>query len=207
MAKKKRKFPTTIAGKMALANTMADGFEENADVYPAPKTSADAQKARILSVQAKSNTVTQLEAQLKAAREDRDNEIELMEDEMHDNIDCAEVTVDGDDAKLKLIGWSGRAEPQKLQPPGQTRVLEIIKQGAGWVMFDWKEPSDGGKVQVYKIMRREVKDGGDMKEAGSSVLSEATLVEQPRGVELEYAVIAVNKAGEGESSNSITITL
>lgn len=204
---KKRKFPTTIAGKMALANEMADGFEQNTNVYPAPKTDAAAQKDRLRSVQDKINAVTQLEAQLIAARVDLNGEIELMEDEMRDNLDYAEVTVGDDDAQLKLIGWSGRAEPQKLQPPGQARMLEILKQGAGWVQFDWKEPTGGGKVQVYKVLCREIKQGGDMKEVGSAIISEVTLVEQPRGVELEYAVAAVNKAGAGEPSNSITITL
>ncbi len=32
--------------------------------------------------------------------------------------------------------------------------------------------------------------------------NEATLVDQPKGKELEYRVIAVNKAGEGEPLNT-----
>ena len=205
--KRKRKFPGTINGKMALAQDMVHGFEENTDVYTKPPIDVAAQKARITSVQGKINAVTQMEAALKAARQDRDDEIDLMEDEMGENIDYAEFVAKGDDAKLRLISWSGRAEPQKLEKPGQSKLLEIVKQGAGWFKCDWKDPSEGGKVQVYKIMRRVVKDGGDMKEAGSSLVSEASIFDQPRGVELEYAVVGVNKAGESEPSNSITITL
>lgn len=204
---KKRKFPTTINGKLALAQEMANGFEENADVYPAPITAVARQKERILSVQAKINAVTQIDAAKRAAIKERDDEIELMEDEMGENLEYAELVSKGDDAKLRLIGWSGRAAPKKLEKPGQSRTFEVIKQGAGWFQSDWKEPIDGGKVQLYRIMRRVVKDGGDMQEAGSSPISEAILLEQPRGVELEYAVIAVNKAGEGIASNTITITL
>jgi hypothetical protein len=204
---KKRKFPTTQAGKLALAQEMVHGFEENTGVYDKPPVNVAAQKARITGVQNKINAVTQAEAALKAARQDLADEIDLMEDEMGENIDYAELVAKGEDAKLRLISWSGRAEPQKLEKPGQSKLLEIVKQGAGWFKCDWKDPSDGGKVQVYKIMRRVVKDGGDMKEAGSSIISEATLVEQPRGVELEYAVVGVNKAGESEPSNSIMITL
>ena len=37
--------------------------------------------------------------------------------------------------------------------------------------------------------------------------SKATLVEQPRGKELEYRIIAVNKAGDGESSNTAMVVL
>ena len=108
---------------------------------------------------------------------------------------------------MKLISWSGRAEPQKQQPPTQARLFEIIKFGAGWLKADWKEPLGGGRVQMYQLMRRELKSGGDMKECGSSVVSEITLVDQPRNVELEYAVVAINKAGQGEISNAVMITL
>jgi hypothetical protein len=40
-----------------------------------------------------------------------------------------------------------------------------------------------------------------------AVISEATLVEQPRGKELEYRIIAVNKSGEGEPSNTAMVVL
>jgi hypothetical protein len=33
------------------------------------------------------------------------------------------------------------------------------------------------------------------------------LVEQPRGKELEYRIIAVNKAGGGEPSNTVMVVL
>jgi hypothetical protein len=205
--KRKRKFPTTQAGKLALAHEMVHGFEENKDVYDKPPIDVTAQKARLAGVQGKINVVTQAEAALKLARQDLGDEIDLMEDEMGENLDYAEFVTKDDDAKLRFIGWSGRAEPKKMEKPGQSKLLEIVKQGAGWFKCDWKDPSDGGKVQVYKIMRRIVKDGGDMKEASSSIISEASLFDQPRGIELEFAVVGANKAGESEPSNSITITL
>ena len=39
------------------------------------------------------------------------------------------------------------------------------------------------------------------------IMTEATLVEQPKGKELEYRIIAVNKAGEGEPSNTEMVVL
>ena len=37
--------------------------------------------------------------------------------------------------------------------------------------------------------------------------TEATLVAQPRGAELEYRIIAVNKAGESPPSNTVEVVL
>lgn len=45
------------------------------------------------------------------------------------------------------------------------------------------------------------------EEVATAVISEATLVEQPRGKELEYRVIAVNKSGDGEPSNTVMVVL
>ena len=44
--------------------------------------------------------------------------------------------------------------------------------------------------------------------AGSvKILTEATLVKQPEKTELEYRVIAVNKSGEGQPSNTVMVVL
>lgn len=72
--------------------------------------------------------------------------------------------------------------------------------------MDWKAPVDGGAVAAYKVMRRE-RPAGPWEEVATAVISEATLVEQPRGKELEYRIIAVNKAGDGEPSNTAMVVL
>jgi len=72
--------------------------------------------------------------------------------------------------------------------------------------LDWKAPADGGVPAAYKVMRRE-RPAGAWEEIATAVISEATLVEQPRGKELEYRIIAVNKASEGEPSNTAMVVL
>jgi len=125
---------------------------------------------------------------------------------MRKDLRYAENTVDFDDDKLKLIGWAGRKAPSHLTPPGQTRLLEVPRQGEGWVVLDWKAPAEGGKPAAYRVLRRQRPDG-PWEDAATAVTTEATLVEQPRGVELEYRVVALNKAGEGPPSNTVMVVL
>lgn len=74
------------------------------------------------------------------------------------------------------------------------------------VFLDWKKPAGGGKVSAYKVMRRE-RPAGPWEAVATAVISETTLVDQPRGKELEYRIIAVNKAGDGEPSNTAMVVL
>jgi len=145
-----------------------------------------------------------------AAAEDattsKDEAMDDLADAMKSDIRYAENTVDYDDDKLKLIGWAGRKDRIPLAPPGQARLLEAPKKGEGWVFLDWKKPSDGGAPAAYKVMRRQ-RPEGPWEEVATAVISEATFVEQPRGKELEYRIIAVNKAGDGEPSNTVMIVL
>ena len=69
-----------------------------------------------------------------------------------------------------------------------------------------KAPSDGGTPSAYKVMRRE-RPAGAWEETATAVITEATLVEQPKGKELEYRIIAINKAGDGEPSNMEMVVL
>ncbi|HDY88947.1 MAG TPA: fibronectin type III domain-containing protein [bacterium] len=55
-------------------------------------------------------------------------------------------------------------------------------------------------------MRRE-RPAGAWQEVATAVISEATLVEQPTGKELEYRIVAVNKTGDGEPSNTAMVVL
>ena len=72
--------------------------------------------------------------------------------------------------------------------------------------LDWKEPIDGGKPAAYKIQRRE-RPAGDWQDVSTAMDSEMTLVDQPRVKELEYRAVAVNKAGDGEPSNTVLAVL
>jgi hypothetical protein len=65
---------------------------------------------------------------------------------------------------------------------------------------------DGGRPAAYKAQRRK-RESGDWSDVGMAVESEVLLNNQDQGVEFEYQVIAVNKAGEGPASNSVRAVL
>jgi hypothetical protein len=132
--------------------------------------------------------------------------LETLVEAMKKDLRHAETITSFDDVLLKKIGWSGRKTPQELVAPGQCRTLEAPRQGEGWLFLDWKEPIDGGKPAAYKIQRRE-RPAGEWQDVSTAMDSEATLVDQPRGKELEYRAVAINKAGDGEPSNTVLAVL
>jgi len=152
------------------------------------------------------NASVAAQAAAEQATTDKGEAFDNLVDAMKSDIRYAENTVDYDDDKLKLIGWAGRKQQTPLAIPGQTRLLEAARQGEGWVFLDWKAPSDGGKPAAYKVMRRE-RDGGTWASIATAMITEVTLVDQPRAKELEYQIIAVNKAGDGEPSNTVMAVL
>jgi hypothetical protein len=200
------RFPRTEAEVVALAEAMISGLADNAAVYPAPPVLPADLTALISAYTVVKNDSIAAQAAAEQATADKDDALEELVDAMKSDIRYAENTVDFDDDKLKLIGWAGKKAATALQPPGQSRLLEAPRQGDGWVFLDWKAPVDGGNPAAYKVMRRE-RPAGSWEEVATAVISEATLVEQPKGKELECRIIAVNKAGDGEPSNTAMVVL
>ena len=200
------RFPRTEPEIMALSMQVISGLNDNATIYPAPPISV----AELGILFSNYNNAKNAQIAALAAAEDatstKNDAMEALTDATKSDLRYAENTTNDDDDKLKLLGWSGRKTPSTLTPPGQTRLLEAPRQGDGWLFLDWKKPSDGGVVSAYKVMRRERPEGA-WSEVATAVISEATLVEQPKGKELEYRIIAVNKAGDGEPSNTAMVVL
>jgi len=200
------RFPKAEAEIVALAQAMISGLAGNAAVYSLPPIPVADLGSSFGSYMTAKNAAIAAQAAAEDATTTKDEALEDLADAMKSDIRYAENTVDFDDDKLKLIGWAGRKAATPLAAPGQARLLEAPKQGEGWVFLDWKSPIEGGAAAAYKVMRRE-RPAGPWEEVATAVISEATLVEQPRGKELEYRIIAVNKAGDGEPSNTAMVVL
>jgi hypothetical protein len=200
------RFPLSEAEITRLAQDLISGFTSYADEYPNPPVSVEQlQEALDGYTRAREAAVvgSAAAAQGTAAKDDA---LETLTDLMKANIRYAETTTDFDHGRLRLIGWGGRGARTSLEIPGQVRSLEVVREGEGWIVLDWKAPTDGGRVAAYRIQRRP-RGGGPWVDAGMSVETEVLLGSQERGIDFEYQVLAVNKAGEGLPGNIVTAVL
>ncbi len=203
----KTKFPTTRPKLIILANAMIHGFTVDTTDFPAPPIKPNDLQNKLNAALSVTNERTTAEAALREIIERETDAYDDLDDDMKTDIKYAEMMTK-DDAKLKQIGWSGRAAPQPLQPPNVPRAFEILEQGKGSAHFDWKEPAGGGAVKMYRVMMMEVGGtSGGWKEVASAVESEAVVSGQANGKEYLFCVVAVNSAGESGQSNAVTAFL
>jgi hypothetical protein len=203
-------FPKREAEIIALAQVLKRGLQDNLALFPSPPVSWPNLASKMATYNMRRDLALAAAAQAEAATTTKDQALEELTGAMKADLRYAETAVNFDDDKLKLIGWSGRKAATPLQPPGQPRLAEAPKQGEGWVYLDWKPPAAGGKSAAYRIERRILGSevvGDHWKQVATAIETEATLVAQPRGAELEYRIIAVNKAGESPPSNVVMAVL
>jgi len=200
------RFPKREAQIATLAEPLSRGLLDNNAVFPAPPVHPILIRIKKLIYQSRHDNFLAAQAAAEQATTNKTEALEELIDAMKADIRYAENTVNFDDDKLKLIGWAGKKAPTPLALPGQARLLEAPRQGKGWLFLDWKAPADGGKPKAYKIQRRN-RNSGDWADIATAILTESTLVDQPERTELEYCVMAVNKAGEGQPSNTVEVVL
>lgn len=199
-------FPNSESNVATLAEEMIAGFTDHTDIYPAPPVAAENLTTfKGLYVSAKNGLVA-AEAAYEQAKTAKNVALDELVQKMKKDLRYAENTVDGSDDLLRLIGWSGRKAPSPTPPPGQTQLLTVPRQEEASVDLAWKAPADGGKPNAYRVMRRE-RPSGPWMDVATAIETEAFLTDQPRGKEFEYRIIAVNKAGEGEPSNTVVVVL
>lgn len=199
------RFPTREADIRTLVQKIIAGLTDNPDFPNPPFTPAQLQTLLDNSITLEDEQVAAQAAAQQATEAKQAGNNEMIS-AAKSVLNYAEDAVHGNDAKLAALGWSGRAEPTPLQAPGQPRMLEAPKEGPGRITLDWKKPVEGGTVAFYRVERREVPEGEWMM-VGTALETEIILNNQERGKEHEYRVIAVNKAGESEPSNTVAAVL
>lgn len=198
-------FPTRETDIIALAQSVIHGLANLGNVFTKSPHDHGEIQAKLNAVQGQRDKVITLQAQLSEATTAKNHAITDLSDCLKAVLAYVQHAAT-DDSQLAQFGWSGRRTATAQTAPGQCRVLEIVRQGDGWVSLDWKEPADGGKPAFYAIEFRELPDG-DWRPAGNAVESEATLTNLPMGKTLQFRVYAANKAGQGPVSNTVEVKL
>lgn len=198
------KFPTTEATVTALVEEMLSGMSLHTDVFPTPPVAtSDLSSLRALYAEARNQAVS-IQAQAQQAVAAKTAALHNLVEAMKSDIRYAENAVHGADDKLKLIGWSGRRTPAAPPAPGQTRLLEAVRQEEGAIELAWKAPAEGGKPLAYRVLCRRRPDGS-WTDVATALAPHVTLTGQPRSAELEFRVVALNRSGTGAPSNTVIV--
>ena len=200
------RFPKSEAEVAALAQRIIHGLSNDTEDFPSPPAGPEELQAALAEYSAAKDATVTADKAAAECYSTKDDALEDLVDLMKADIRYAEVAVRNNSEKLKQIGWSSPRNKKTLEAPGQVRSLDALQEGEGWVILDWKEPTDGGRVSAYRV-RCKKGSVGKWQDVGMSVETRALLSDQERGVELTYEVVAVNKAGVGEPSNIVTAVL
>ncbi len=198
----RNKFPRTKPEQVALAQAMINGFTVDTADFPSPPIKASELQTKLDAAIAARNARILADAAAKEALDAEDEAYDELTDDMKEDLQYAEMVTKGDDGKMQKIGYSGRSPARLPQIPNVPRFFEILAQGKGWAKFDWKIPTGGGKVSMYRVLGQEA--GGDWKELASAVKLEATVANLTTGKEYNFCVVAINQTGESGQSNTET---
>ncbi len=202
-------FPKAEAEVVTLAQAMVTGLTGTAadpSAFPTPPVPVAELATLLAAFTTARNAAMTAESAAQQAVDAKDGTLGELVESMKNDLRYAETVAKGDSALLSSIGWSGRRPPTPLQPAGQALMLEVRSQGEGSVDLTWKPPIDGGKPSAYRILRRE-RPEGPWIQVEAVFETTVSLTDQPRGKEYEYRVIAANRAGEGEPSNTVMVVL
>ncbi|HWO89925.1 MAG TPA: fibronectin type III domain-containing protein [Gemmatimonadales bacterium] len=198
-------FPKTEAEIAALGLLVIEGLEKAPDDFPNPPVPVAELRAKLEAFNGANAAAVAADTAAQEQHAVKDDALAALAHSLRINLKYAEFAARDEPERLKRLGWSPRREGTPLQPPGEVRDISIGGEGDTWVILRWKPPVDGGVPGVYKIQRR--RDGSPWEDIGIATTTEHLASGQPRGVELYYRVFAVNKAGTGQPSATVTVVL
>jgi len=204
-------FPEIEVDVSALASSMMTGYGVHATDFPSADVAGLTTEYSFYM--AARDAHAEATAAAHEATEAKNAALDSLELKMRGELKKSEADTASDPEKLEYIGWGSRVTPTHALPPGQPRNLDPVIQGPGTLFLDWKSAprGSGGSARSYIIERREEPSGGgefsEWTQIGVAIESEATLTNQPRGVQMEYRVKGINKGGESPASNVAPVVL
>ncbi len=205
-------FPKTEAEVVVLAETMIAGYTAHPADFPSVDASAVSNLSTTLgSYQTGRNSQEDAKAQAKLSTQAKNSTLDALTELMTSDLKLSEVDVADDPIKLAQIGWGPRQQPQPVAAPGQPTNLHPVAEGQGMLWLAWDRSDSGGPLRNYVVQRREQPAGGgvfgDWAIVGTALNNEINLLDQPRGVQMEYRVTATNLGGESTPSNTAAVVL
>ena len=199
------RFPKSEAKVAQLAQQIADGLAGAADDFPSPPVPPPTLKAQLDDYQMKRAALAESRAEARIRGADKNRALKTLKDSMRANLRYAEVMARRHPEQLSQLGWGARRPRTPLAPPGEVRNMAIREEGDTWILLAWDAPEDGGEVAAYRVQRRKL--GGAWEDVETSIDRVELLRDQPRGVELRFRVRAMNRAGIGPPSTTVTAVL
>ena len=199
------RFPNAEPEIAALAALVAEGLEQAGEDFPTPPVPAAELRAKLDAyAQTRAATVV-AETAFREQHALKDEALEDLVDSTKADLKYAEFAVKNRPEKLNQLGWAPRRSGTPLEAPGEVRNIKLVGEGDTWVVLRWESPFEGGKPAYYKIHRLSDEDRWD--EVGTTTSTEELMSNQPRGVSLNFRVTAVNSAGEGPPSATVSVVL
>lgn len=194
-------FPKRVNDLVALLIKMITGYTTNPGVFP--HANVPALQVALTQLNDAITDMTEKEGAYRQAVVVKDLRQEEAEEIARAQLQQSEVDTRANPSLLQLIGWGPKKPKTPIAAPGQPRDFAVLRQGKSWIDFDWKSPNTGGKVRIYRLERRQQPAGGgdygDWAEIGTFIKTKAHVADQPRGVQMEYHIVAINGGGESVS--------
>ena len=208
-------FPTKETEVVALAETMVAGYTAHPADFPSidPLTDLVALQAALSGYQVDKQTQVDSMAQAKIATGTKSAKLDDLSELMKNDLKLSEVDVADAPEKLAQIGWGPRQQPQPVPAPAPPTNLHPVAEGQGILWLAWDRPAtdSGGPVRNFVVERRQQPAGGgdfgSWAIIGTALNNEISLLDQPRGIQMEYRVKAVNIGGESTPSNTAAVVL
>lgn len=204
-------FPSKENDVISLAQTMLAGLTAHAADFPSI-TPAALQTA-LSGYTASRDNQDNAKAIAQVATVSKEEAMEDLVTIMKNNIKAAQIDTTSNPAKLTEIGWAPKSTPTSISAPAAPSDLQSFYEGPGSLTLKWVKPvyDSSRPVANYVIQRRDqIAVGGeftDWKLVDMSYQTEIKLIGQPRGLQLEYRVIATNAAGNSMPSNASPVVL
>jgi Fibronectin type III domain len=200
------RFPITEAKIASLARSVIGGLKTETDDFPSPPAPPDELQTALDAYTAALSAAVLAAGKAKEATAAKDDALAILVDLVKSDLRYAENHVRGNHAKLHGLGWGGRRPRKPRNVPGQVLGIQILHEGPTSIELAWKPPVDGGAATAYQVERRK-RAGGAWAVVGTAVELTITLEDQEGGIEFEYRVKAINKAGRGPASSVVRAVL